>query len=106
MNIKDSIRERLGGKILHWQEPGSRRVYLAIDKGAILEAARFFFEELRMRFTTASAADTAQGLEILYHFSFDQAGEFYTLRVLLEDKASPEIDSLAPLFPGAEWIER
>ena len=50
--------------------------------------------------------DTPRGFEILYHFSFDQTGEFYTARVLLEDKNNPRIDSIATIFPGAEWIER
>ncbi|MDI6606200.1 MAG: NADH-quinone oxidoreductase subunit C, partial [Candidatus Omnitrophota bacterium] len=46
------------------------------------------------------------GLEILYHFSMDKSGVIYSARVLIEDKKSPKIDSIAPLFPGAEWIER
>ena len=44
--------------------------------------------------------------EILYHFSNDPAGEIYSVRVLLEDKLKPEIQSITPIFPGAEWIER
>jgi len=30
----------------------------------------------------------------------------FSVRALLKDKDKPEIDSLAQLFPGAEWIER
>jgi NADH-quinone oxidoreductase subunit C len=25
---------------------------------------------------------------------------------MIEDRAQPEIDSITPIFPGAEWIER
>jgi len=106
MNIRDSIKERLGDRIKDWKEVSSRRIYLGIDKADIREITKFFFAELGMRFITASGVDTPEGLEILYHFSFDKSGEIYTLRVFLEDKKYPEIDAITPLFNGAEWIER
>ena len=106
MNIRDSIRERLGDKIKDWKETSSRRIYLSVDCADIREIVGFFFTKLEMRFATASGVDTPRGLEILYHFSFDRTGEIYTLRVLLKDKKHPEIDSITPLFKGAEWIER
>jgi len=106
MNIRDNIKESLGDKIRDWKEKSCRRIYLGIDKADIREVAKFFFAELGMRFITASGIDTPEGLEILYHFSFDESGEVYTLRVLLEDKKHPEVDSITPLFNGAEWIER
>lgn len=106
MNIRDGVRERLADKITQWREVSRRRIYLAIDKKDILEAARVLFLELGMRFATASGIDTPEGIEILYHFSFDENGEIYTLRVLLNDKKHPEVDSITPLIKGAEWIER
>jgi len=106
MQVRDKIRERLADKVTDWKEVSARRVYLNIKKEYIREAVEILFKELGLRFATASGVDTPSGFEILYHFSFDQSGEFYSLRVLLEDKKHPEIDSIAPLFPGAEWIER
>lgn len=106
MDARQAVREKLEGKILEWQERSRRRVYIRIDEKDLLAAARVLFKELRMRFSTASGIDTPSGFEILYHFSHDEEGVFYSLRVLLSDKKHPEIDSLAPLFPGAEWVER
>ena len=106
MNIRDNIKERLGDKIKSWQEVSRCRIYLSVDKSDIFEIVKFFFRELKMRFATASGVDTPEGLEVLYHFSYDCSGEIYTLRVLLENKKHPEIDSITPLFQGAEWIER
>lgn len=106
MNIRDGVREKLGDKITQWREISRRRIYLEVDKKDILEAARILFLELGMRFATASGIDTPEGIEILYHFSFDENGEIYTLRVLLDDKKRPEADSITPLIKGAEWIER
>lgn len=104
--MKDKIKERLGSKIIEWKENSSKRIYFTIDKKDIFATVEFLFNELGLRFSTASGIDTPLGFEILYHFSFDKAGEFYSVRVLIEDKKHPQIDSIAPIFPGAEWIER
>ena len=106
MIVKDRIKEGLAGRIFDWEERSSRRIYFSLRKEDIRETARFLFKDLGLRFSIASGMDTPRGFEILYHFSFDQTGEFYTARVLLEDKNNPRIDSIATIFPGAEWIER
>ena len=104
--MRDKIKERLGTKIKAWQEHSARRIYFTIDKLDIVETVRFLFRDLGMRFSIASGSDTPEALEILYHFSNDASGEIYSVRVFIEDKLNPEVDSIAPLFPGAEWIER
>ena len=106
MEIKDRIKEGLSGKIIHWEEKTVRRIYFSVKPEDIYEVARFLFKDLSLRFSTASGVDTVQGLEILYHFSFDQTGEMFSVRVLIKDKLNPEIQSITSLFPGAEWIER
>jgi NADH:ubiquinone oxidoreductase subunit C len=106
MNTAEKIKERLGNKILNWHEHSARRIYFSIAKEDIFETVKFLFKELGLRFSTASGVDTPQGLEILYHFSFDQTGEIYSIRVLIEDKKHPEIEAITPIFPGAEWSER
>lgn len=104
--MRERIKEKLGKKIRSWQEHSSRRVYFTIDKKDIFETARFLFRDLGMRFSIATGTDIPEGIEMLYHFSDDSAGVFYTVKLLVEDKARPEVDSITPLFPGAEWIER
>lgn len=106
MSIRDKIKEKLGAKIVAWEEKSTRRIYFTVKKEDIRETAEFLFRELSLRFSTASAVDTPQGFEMLYHFSFDPTGEFYSVRVLLADKLHPRIDAITPLFPGAEWVER
>jgi len=106
MLIQDEIKNRLGDKIINWHEHSPRRIYISIKPQDLKEIVRLLFRELKLRFATASGQDTPEGLEILYHFSFDSTGEMISLRVLLEDKKKPEIESLAPMFVGAEWIER
>jgi NADH:ubiquinone oxidoreductase subunit C len=106
MDMRDKIKEKLQDKIRDWQEKSVKRIYFLIDKKDIYQVTQVLFKELELRFITASATDMPDYFEVLYHFGNDLAGEIYTVRVLLEDKLKPEIQSITPLFPGAEWIER
>ena len=104
--MKEKIKAALGSKISNWQENSSRRVYFTVKKEDIVATVKLLFKDLGLRFSIATGTDMPDCFEMLYHFSYDQEGEFYSVRVLIEDKKSPQIDSIAPLFPGAEWIER
>jgi len=106
MPINEEIKARLKDKIIDWYRHSPRRIYFSIAPKDIKEAVTFLFKELKLRFVIATGQDTPGGLEILYHFSFDKTGEMISVRVVLEDKKKPEIDSIANIFPGAEWIER
>lgn len=106
MSIGERVREKLSGKIINWYPHSPKRAYISINPEDIKETAGILFNDLKLRLATCSGQDTPQGLEILYHFSFDKSGEIFSLRVLIKDKQKPAIDSLALLFPAAEWIER
>jgi len=106
MSTVSEIKEKLGSKIIDWRQDREKRIYFSIKPVDIKEAARLLFKELGLRFVIATGQDTPQAIEMLYHFSDDKTGQIFSCRVLIEDKLKPEIDSLAPLFCGAEWIER
>jgi NADH-quinone oxidoreductase subunit C len=106
MPVTDTIKEKLKDKIVDWYQHSPRRVYFSINPKDLREVAGFLFKDLGLRFAIATGQDTPRGLEILYHFSFDQSGEIISVRVLIQDKKKPQIDSLATMFPAAEWIER
>jgi NADH-quinone oxidoreductase subunit C len=106
MEISQQIKEVLGAKIKDWKQHSPKRAYISLDRSDIVEACRFLYKDMGFRFSTASAVQLSNGFELLYHFSNDKAGEFYTLRVSLAGMEKPEIDSIAKLFSGADWIER
>ncbi|MCM8795651.1 MAG: NADH-quinone oxidoreductase subunit C [Candidatus Omnitrophica bacterium] len=106
MGLSEQIKERLKEKITNWYQHSPHRIYISIRPQDLKEISYLLFKELNLRFATATALDTPKGIEILYHFSFDKTGEIFSLRVLIEDKKNPWIESLATLFPAAEWIER
>ncbi len=103
--ILDKLVERFGEKILWKQVRSERRAYVAIPREAIVECANYVFNELRGRLSTISAVDVGGGFELLYHFTFDEANLVLTLRCTAP-KTDPAVDSITPLIPGAEFIER
>ncbi|MCM8783237.1 MAG: NADH-quinone oxidoreductase subunit C [Candidatus Omnitrophica bacterium] len=104
--IEEKIKERLKDKIINWYRHSEKRVYFSIKSQDILETVKFIFEELNLRFSTATGIDTVEGIEIIYHFSSDNTGEIFSIKVLLGDREKPEIDSITSIIRGAEWIER
>ncbi len=108
MSVEDVIKEfkeKFKGKILQWEEKSSKRYYITISKDDLLEIVEFVFAKQKARFIIESGIDTPQGMEILYHFSFDKLNKIVTFKVLIP-KEKCEVESISILIPGASWIER
>jgi len=108
MPVEDVIREfkeKFKEKILQWEEKSSKRYYITISKDDLLEMVEFVFAKQKARFIIESGIDTAHGIEILYHFSFDKLNIIITFKILLP-KDKYEVESISILIPGANWIER
>ncbi len=103
--ILEDIKSKLSGEISDFFEKSANRVYVGVKPEAIKKVALYIFQTLGARFNIASGVDVRDHMEILYHFTFDEADLVVSLRVML-DKSRLEIDSLAPHFEGANWIER
>ena len=103
--IEDIIKEKLGNKVLKWQKKNERRYYIEIDKNDLVEASRILFSELKLRFSIASGIDMIDNFEILYHFTNDKEGKFFSLRVII-NRDNPEISSISDVITAAKWIER
>ncbi len=102
--LKD-IRERFKEDILDIIDKSPKRVYIEIKPDSIREVAKYIFKDLGARFNIASGVDAREHMEILYHFTFEDINLLISFRVKLE-KSKLEIDSLASVFEGANWIER
>jgi|UniRef100_A0A7V3PU81 NADH:ubiquinone oxidoreductase subunit C len=86
-------------------EKNPRRLYIRIPAPQLTPVAKFLHKELGMRLSICTGIDTREGFEILYHFSEDNTGIIYTLKVLVP-KDEPKVESLGTWFPAALWIER
>ncbi|OGS24048.1 MAG: hypothetical protein A2297_07795 [Elusimicrobia bacterium RIFOXYB2_FULL_48_7] len=105
-SIAEKVKEKFGSKTIKYLRKNAKRHYFDVDAANIVELVKILFHGMEMRFITATGIHLREGFEILYHFSNDKTGEVISLRVLINEKVNPEIDSITPLFIGAEWIER
>ena len=99
------IKERFKEDIVEFYDRTTNRIYVEIQPQAIVPVATYIFKDLKARFNIASGVDVRTHLEIVYHFTIEYLHLILSLRVKLE-KTNPRIDSLAPVFKGANWIER
>lgn len=103
--ILKNIQQKFGSDVLDVFKKSETRAIISIKPGSLLRIAEYAFKDLDIRFIIATANHTKKGFEILYHFSKDNIGLIVNLHVILPvDK--PEIDSLANMMSGANWIER
>lgn len=81
------------------------RATVSIKPDTLVRITEFLYRQLKLRFIIASAFETKQGFEILYHFSNDSNGLVLNIHVVLSKK-KPEIQSLTGIFEASSWIER
>ncbi len=82
-----------------------RRIYIKISREKLFDFAKFLHNEKGFRFSIATGIDTRDGIEIIYHFSHDEAGTYYNIKTLIP-KDDLKIKSLATFLPATNWIER
>ena len=102
--VKDFV-EKMGADIGPILEK-KNRCYFSVDNENLHKVVRYLFLNMRCRLSTASAMEVPQGVEVLYFFSLDRTGEYFCPRILMTNKEKPEMNSIAPIVKGAEWIER
>jgi Ni,Fe-hydrogenase III component G len=102
--LKD-LKEKFKEDIIDMFDKSPKRVYVEIRAGALVKIATHIFKDLKARFNIATGTDRRECMEILYHFTLEDIDLMVSLRVKLPKK-DPQIDSLAPLMKGADWIER
>lgn len=104
-DIITTIETRLGDAIVSVTRKSDRRIYIDILPQKLEDASRLMLEEFQARLQIATGIDTSKGFEVMYHWALDRDGVIITLRVVV-DHGVPELQSIAPWYPAAEWIER
>ncbi len=103
--VINKIKEKFSGEIIKFHEQSPTRYYILINKGDLLKVVKYIFDDLQARYIIETGLDTSQGIEILYHFSFDKIGIVISIRTLLSQD-NPEVESISAIVKGAQWIER
>ena len=99
------IKDGLGSKVVNWFEKNPRRIYVEVKPADVPAATRLVHKDLGARFQIASGIDTPDAMEIIYHWAFDSHDVVVNVVTKL-DRDKPEIDSVAHICQGIEWIER
>jgi NADH:ubiquinone oxidoreductase subunit C len=100
--LKDFQKKFPQAKVFKHNE---RRLYITMPKEKIIEVTKFLHHENGLRLSIATGIDTRDGFEILYHFSYDKVGTYFTIKVFIS-KDNPKIRSIAPIYKAGNWIER
>ena len=88
--ILQTIKQKFSDDILSVLEKAPDRIFMEIKAEAIGRMAKSIFKDMGARFNIASGVDSREHMEILYHFTFEDARMILSLRVKL-DKAKLEI---------------
>jgi Ni,Fe-hydrogenase III component G len=112
MSLGEEIIEQLKAKLgelykgEYWRK--KNRLYVNIDSKGIVDASRLLIEKYGARLCAISVVDAGlRGLDIVYHFALDHLEK--SLHVHLKPTLphdNPEIDSITPYTPQANWTER
>lgn len=82
---------------------------VVIYPDTLTEVAGFLRDQCDLDYMAdATAVDRPEYFEVVYHFYSikSQTSEPFVLKVYLEDKENPSVDSLTPLWKGADFQER
>jgi len=88
------------------EQPLDNRINIHCEAANGYEISRFLFEDIQARFVISTAIDCEDYFEVIYHFAYDQTGCMINLKAFIRDHENPQIETLALLIDGAEWIER
>lgn len=104
--VLDKRLAEVKDRLIDIERVAENRVYLLCEAEHVHDVCRFLFEDLALRFVIATGVDAEHCFEVLHHFADDECGCVVTVKAFIRDREAPEIDSITPLIPGAEWIER
>ena len=93
-------------KLIDIVQTNDVRTYLLCEAENSLAVNKFVYQDLGLRFMIITGIDSEDCFEVLYHFSNDETGTVVTVKAFVRDRDKPSIESVTPMIPAAEWIER
>ena len=104
MLVQD-LKSNLGGRAVAVAQTAKNNIFVTVRPQDVPEACRIVWHGMKSRFGIMTGIDVVEGIELLYHFVFDEAHMVVTLKTIVP-KPFPEIESITPVVPAAEWTER
>ena len=106
--LMENLKAQFPTEIFSFRELVPKKVYVEINSKAILGISEYIFRSLGARFNSIVGVDrrpTHQDFQTTHIFSFDEDKIFVLLQSSLTNDP-PEIQSITPIIPGANWAER
>jgi len=100
------VASPINGMITSVRAIRPRRWFIDCPAENVAAVCRFLFDQAKLRFVISTGIDAEDCFEVLHHFCHDPTGSFVTVKVSIPDRTSPQLDSITPFIPAAEWIER
>lgn len=101
--VVEELKKKLGPGVIEGFKMREGRFIVVLDKGALLEAISWLFNEKKARLSTISVVDLGLDFEVLYHMTIK--GSYVNLKVKVP-KERPLLSSITSIVPGASMIER
>lgn len=98
--------EEIRDKLIDIEQKANNRIFLLCECENSYAVNKFLFQGLGLRFVIVTGIDSEDCFEILYHYANDETGCFVTIKAFIRDREHPEIESITPMLPAGEWIER
>ena len=103
--LVQELKERLGARVQSIAQTDAYNIFADVRPEDVPECVRIVWDGMQSRFGIITGIDVVEGIELLYHFVFDAQHLVVTLKTKVA-KPFPEIESVTPICPAAEWIER
>ncbi|MDW5561988.1 MAG: NADH-quinone oxidoreductase subunit C [Methanomassiliicoccus sp.] len=104
--VKSKISEAFPTAVKFESKTKPRRLFMTADKGSLLNLAKMMKEQLGFdQCSLVTGVDRCDRMQAVYHLTS------YTSNITAEivvdlPRDNPEVDSIAPLWGGANWHER
>ena len=103
-DIREALEKRFGALLSNWVIQRKRRMYVEVPRENLVEVVDFVQKELGCdHLGTITGLDVGESLEFIYHLSSQGLILSLKVKVPLSD---PRVQTITPMFPGAEPYER
>jgi NADH/F420H2 dehydrogenase subunit C len=106
--ILNKLQEAFPQVALQVQAEETKNFTVIVPAEHLVEVATYVRDHLDFDYlSNLNSVHYPERFEVIYHlYSMKRGGGVLALKVLLPDKEKPEVDSVTPIWPGANFQER
>ena len=106
--LGESVKQRFGEQVIDFSTPGPDQLFLTVTPDSIVPVAEHLYKDQGCRFVINGGTDRRRerGKFLITHFFAHDEEKIYIAVHTEVDGDRPEIDSITPVVPAANWGER